>query len=60
MIGLFFSEALLFAATVVIGFAVGWKARMLGVEDRQSIVQHDIEQVRHALSEAQVRRARNS
>lgn len=58
MLGLFFSEAILFAAAGLLGFAVGWRAYLAFAEARRRNEQDTVEQLRHALTEAQVRRAR--
>jgi hypothetical protein len=60
MIGLFLSEAILFAAAALIGFAVGWRLFAMLASARQRDEEHTIEQLRRALTEAQVRRARAS
>ena len=60
MIGLFLSEAILFAAAALIGFAAGWRARVLFAARRGREAEREIEHLRSALSEAQVRRARSS
>ena len=57
MIGLFFSELILFAAAALIGFAIGWRGRMVAAANRARELERDVEQLRHGLSEAQVRRA---
>jgi len=60
MIGLILSEAILFIAAGLIGFAIGWRARALASSRRMADERRDVEFLRSALSEAQVRRARNS
>lgn len=60
MIGLFFSEAILFAAAALIGFAAGWRARVFFTARRTKDEAREVDQLRGALSEAQVRRARVS
>jgi hypothetical protein len=60
MIGLFFSEAMLFAAAALVGFAVGWRLYVHLAQRRRSIDAADVEDLRAALSDAQVRRARIS
>jgi hypothetical protein len=60
MIGLFLSEAILFAAAALIGFAAGWRARVFFADRRRHNEDREIEYLRTALSEAQVRRARMS
>ena len=58
MIGLFFTEAILFAALALLGFALGWRLRFLTLAGRRRDDERVVEQLRAALSEAQVRRAR--
>lgn len=58
MTGLFFSEAILFAAAGLIGFAVGWRLQILAGEARRRQEALELETLRAALSDAQVRRAR--
>ncbi len=58
MIGLFLSEAFLFAAAALIGFAVGWRVFAAFASERKRAEERAIEQLRQALTEAQVRRAR--
>ena len=50
----------LFVAAGVLGFAVGWWvfARIAGARMREE--ERDVEDLRHALTDAQVRRARGS
>jgi len=60
MIGLFFSEAILFVIAALIGFAIGWRARVFIAAKRAADERRDVENLRSALSEAQVRRARIS
>ena len=60
MIGLILSEVILFLAAGLIGFAIGWRARALASSRRLADERHDVEFLRSALSEAQVRRARIS
>jgi hypothetical protein len=60
MIGLFFSEAILFAVAGLIGFALGWRLYTMIAAQRRTAEARDIEQLRGALTEAQVRRARGS
>jgi len=60
MLGLFLSEAILFAAAALIGFAVGWRLYASLSEARRRADERTVEQLRHALTEAQVRRARSS
>ena len=58
MIGLFLSQAILFAAAGLIGFAVGWRLFAIVSASRRREEDQTIEQLRGALTEAQVRRAR--
>lgn len=58
MIGLFFSEAILFAAAALIGFAIGWRGFMFFAARRRRADEHHNDALRAALSDAQVRRAR--
>ncbi len=58
MVGLFFSLAMLYAAAAVIGFALGWRLYALLNHERREYEEREIELLRAALAEAQVRRAR--
>lgn len=58
MFGLFASELILFAAAALAGFAVGWRLHLIASRDRRLTAERDVEELRAALSEAQVRRAR--
>lgn len=60
MIGLILSEAILFIAAGAIGFAIGYSARASASSRRMADERRDVEYLRSALSEAQVRRARLS
>jgi hypothetical protein len=60
MIGLILSEVIFFIAAGLIGFAIGWWARALASSRRMADERRDVEYLRSALSEAQVRRARIS
>jgi hypothetical protein len=60
MIGLILSEAILFVVAALIGFAAGWRVRGLAAARRLAEERADVERLRGALSEAQVRRARIS
>jgi len=60
MIGLFLSEAILFAAAVLIGFAIGWRLFAGFAAERRRAEERAVEHLRQALTEAQVRRARSS
>jgi len=59
MIGLFLSEAILFAAAALIGFAIGWRAYKLVLSARRRDDERHMQNLRSSLSEAQVRRARS-
>lgn len=58
MIGLLLSQVILFAAAGLIGFALGWRLFAFLAGQRRRTEQREIDQLRSALSEAQVRRAR--
>ncbi len=58
MIGLFFSQVTLYAAAGVIGFAMGWRLFGLINAERRANAEREIDHLRVALSEAQVRHAR--
>jgi hypothetical protein len=60
MIGLFFSELVLFAVAVLAGFAVGWRVHAMAAAARRRDADRELDQLRVALSDAQVRRARIS
>jgi hypothetical protein len=60
MIGLFLSEAILFAVAALAGFGIGWRLFALAAANRRSDAERDVEALRTALAEAQVRRARSS
>lgn len=60
MIGLFFSELILFAAAALIGFALGWRLYNMSTAGRRAADRAHVEKLRGDLSEAQVRRARAS
>lgn len=60
MLGLFLSEAILFLAAGLIGFALGWRAFAMLAAERRKAEERTIDQLRQALTEAQVRRARSS
>jgi hypothetical protein len=60
MLGLFFSEAILFVAAALIGFAIGWRLYALVSENRRRAEERDMEQLRAGLTDAQVRRARTT
>ncbi|OQW55980.1 MAG: hypothetical protein A4S17_05525 [Proteobacteria bacterium HN_bin10] len=60
MIGLFLSEAILFAVAAILGFAVGAYLYARSAAERRRTAERDNEQLRAALTEVQVRRARGS
>jgi hypothetical protein len=60
MAGLFLSEAILFVAAALIGFAIGWRLHALALAARRRDDERHMQNLRSSLSEAQVRRARNS
>jgi hypothetical protein len=60
MIGLFFSEVVLFAAAALIGFAGGWRLFLVLAAERSRDEAREIARLRSALSDLQVRRARNT
>lgn len=60
MIGLFLSQVILFLAAGLIGFAVGWRLYVLIAGARLVSEKRDNEDLRQALTDAQVRRARIS
>ena len=60
MIGLILSEVILFAVAALIGFAVGWRLYGVIAAERRKNEAHEVEQLRTALTEAQVRRARRT
>jgi hypothetical protein len=60
MIGLILSEVILYAVAALAGFAIGWRAFVMLAAQRRAQNEREIEQLRAALTEAQVRRARVS
>ncbi len=60
MIGLFLSQVILYAAAGILGLALGWRLFALLRDERRRVIEREIDQLRMALSEAQVRRARGS
>jgi hypothetical protein len=60
MLGLFFSQVILYVAAVLIGFAIGWRLYAVAAAGRKGEAARDVETLRQALSDAQVRRARIS
>ena len=59
MIGLVLSEVILFAVVALLGFGLGWRLYVTGAAQRREIAARETEQIRSALTEAQVRRARS-
>ncbi len=59
MIGLFFSELILYAVAALIGFALGWRLYLLATNPRRESDKREVEKLRGDLAEAQVRRARS-
>lgn len=60
MIGLIVSEVILFIIAGLIGFGLGWRAYVALAAQRRDAELRETEQLRAALTEAQVRRARSS
>jgi len=60
MIGLFFSQLILFLAAALIGFAVGWRLYVMATAARREADKAEVEKLRRDHSEAQVRRAASS
>lgn len=60
MIGLFLTLLVLYAVAAVIGFVAGWRLRVLASQQTRRAAVRDVESLRAALSEAQVRRARGA
>lgn len=60
MLGLFLSQVILFAAAALIGFAGGWRLYATFAAARRREQARDVDQLRTALTDAQVRRARVS
>jgi hypothetical protein len=60
MIGLIISEVILFAIAALMGFGIGWRAYVMLAAQRRDDAARETEQLRAALTEAQVRRARGS
>ncbi|MBN8606754.1 MAG: hypothetical protein J0L81_07540 [Caulobacterales bacterium] len=58
MLGLFLSQVILFVVAAGLGFALGWRIRAYFAAQRRRAEEREIGQLRAALSEAQVRRAR--
>lgn len=60
MIGLIISEVILFVVATLIGFGIGWRIYTMSAAKRRETALRESEQLRSALTEAQVRRARVS
>ncbi|MBL8545670.1 MAG: hypothetical protein JNL81_04355 [Hyphomonadaceae bacterium] len=60
MIGLILSEVILFAVAACFGFGIGWRIYTMAAAQRRETALRETEQLRSALTEAQVRRARVS
>jgi len=60
MFGLFLSQVVLFVAAALIGFAVGWRIYTSVADARRKAEEREIEDLRAALTDAQVRRARGT
>jgi hypothetical protein len=58
MYGLFFSEVILFGVAGLLGLGAGWRLYMAMAAQRRDDAARQTEQLRAALTEAQVRRAR--
>lgn len=57
---LFLTELILFVMAGGVGFAAGWRAFVMFEDARMRAEERDVEDLRHALTDAQVRRARGS
>ncbi len=57
MIGLIFSEVILFAAAGLLGFAAGWRLRAQAASVQMRAAEADIEALRLSVADARVRRA---
>ncbi|HVZ99452.1 MAG TPA: hypothetical protein VG841_03970 [Caulobacterales bacterium] len=57
MIGLFFSVLILYLIAALAGFAAGWRLRVHAASLAARAAERDVENMRAALTEAQVRRA---
>ena len=60
MIGLIFSEVIFVLVAAGLGFIIGWRAYVMMAAQRRDAQARETEQLRAALTEAQVRRARVS
>lgn len=59
-LSLVLTEAILFVAAGIVGFALGWRAFASVASGARRVEQETVGQLRQALTEAQVRRARAS
>ena len=59
MLGLIVSEVTLFLIAALVGFAIGWRSCAALAADRSRHEERTLDQLRQALTEAQVRRARS-
>lgn len=57
MIGLIFSQIIVFAAAGLIGFAAGWRLRAQAASVHIRAAEADVEAMRLAVADARVRRA---
>ena len=57
MVGLFLSEAILFVIFAIAGFVLGWRFQAHAMAERARVLGGDIDALRAAWSDAQVRRA---
>ena len=60
MIGLIFSEVILFVVAALVGFAIGWRLYGMAHAERRANERRETDELRAMLSEAQVQRARRS
>lgn len=60
MIGVIISEVILFVVAVLMGAVLGWRAYVMLAARRRETAALETEQLRAALTEAQVRRARGA
>ncbi len=60
MLGLILSQVILFIAAGLIGFAAGWRIFAMISAARRREIERENDELRHLLTDAQVRRARGS
>jgi len=60
MLGLLFSQVILFIAAILLGFAAGWRLFALIAGARARNEARDTDELRRLLTDAQVKRARGS